>query len=202
MKHSKIIISLILGSFVMLPFHFTWAATVSEETPVTTEDMQTSQSTETQITGDTQSGLSNEASDWLSQNLKDQDYSCFGVDTSYFTLASKPDGIGAVNQEYTALLEQFTKEGYGEAAKLDEAKLSEYTKDAQSIFTDTYGNLAEKMKITTPKIPKSVNSSSYLKKAKKARDKAYKKQKKSSTYKKVKKGVNSSASLKKAKNKI
>ncbi|MEY8633456.1 hypothetical protein AALG99_07955 [Anaerostipes hominis (ex Lee et al. 2021)] len=205
MKYSRTIVSIIIGSIMILPFHQINAATLSEETQATTEeDMKTSQSTEMQAEGgEVDNGsLSSEASDWLSKNLKDNNYQNLGLDTSFFTLASKPDGLGSVNQKYETLLEEFTQEGLGNTSKLEEAKLSEYTQDAEAVFTNTYGKLANQLKLSTPKIPKSINSSSYLKKAKKARDKAYKEQKKSSTYKKVKKGVNSSASLKKAKSKM
>lgn len=146
-------------------------------------------------------GLKTEADDWLSKNIS-KDYSSLGIDSSLFTLASKPDTLSAVNQKYTSVMEELSLQGYGSTQPLADAALSEYKISSQKLFTESFGNLSKTFTLKTPKIPKSINSSSYLKKASKARNQAYKEQKKSSIYKRVKKEVDSSKSLKKVKSKL
>lgn len=176
-------------------------ADTSQESPTTAIEEQGSSETMSKESQVEDGSLGAEADDWLSKNLN-KDYSALGVDASLFQLASKPDSLTSVNQSYASVMEEFTEKGYGNAEPLTEAVLSDYRQSAQKLFTDSFGDLSKSLSLKTPNIPKSMNSSSYLKKASKARDQAYKKQKKSSIYKRVKKEVDSSKSIKKVKNKL
>lgn len=103
---------------------------------------------------------------------------------SLFETNASVDNFQLLNYKYQSLTNQMEMQGFGDKSELNKPQFQTgYAMDIETLFNDSYGDIAENAKLENPEIPESFDVSAMMKKAQELRASALGDFKNSESYK-------------------